>query len=253
MAKKIIPVALGTVAAVVALAGSRSAKAAALDAGDDVDEGGSTGLGPGESSAMIGGEPTDELPIDLPIVNRQAGPPEELKQGNKAKVLDLLEEYDAYMREHGVDTRLFSVEEITWQRTWQKYAIPKRKWWPCMASHLRYVVIPARKKLGSPIRITSAYRCPDYNASKKGAEKLSLHQWNLATDLSANSQDDLVELCYLIGEIWVTQGKELKMGMGAYPKSEPFNPVRFVHADSGWRRRYWNKDHTGIYQQVSNA
>lgn len=46
-----------------------------------------------------------------------------------------------------------------------------------------------RARLGRPIRVTSGYRCPKYNAAVPGAADGSLHQSGEAADIQVNGVD----------------------------------------------------------------
>lgn len=78
-----------------------------------------------------------------------------------------------------------------------------------------------REDLGSPITITSAYRCPDYNASIGGA-KNSQHKLGTATDIVVKhmSPNEVADAC------------EHFDGLGRYDS--------FTHIDSRGSKARWD-------------
>jgi hypothetical protein len=62
-------------------------------------------------------------------------------------------------------------------------AIPPKQWWRRMGYTLRVVDRIALELNVSKVVVTSAYRCPKYNARIPGAKSGSYHQANVAADV----------------------------------------------------------------------
>ena len=85
-----------------------------------------------------------------------------------------------------------------------------------------------RDHLGKPIRIISAYRCPEYNKSIGGAEK-SQHMYGKASDIKVKDMEPADVHKAILSLI--SQGKMKQGGVGLYET--------FVHYDIRGTRARW--------------
>ncbi|NIP94105.1 MAG: DUF882 domain-containing protein [Akkermansiaceae bacterium] len=108
-------------------------------------------------------------------------------------------------------------------------SLPPREMWEKLAPTLR-VADEIRERLGRPLcRVTSAYRCPDYNAVIPGAVRRSYHTRNQALDL--------VYFCTTrrAYKVAVRLRKEgfFRGGIGLYPT--------FIHIDTRGYAATWHR------------
>ena len=189
-------------------------------------------------------------PVDIPDrpKNEQPRPPIATGQPTDPQIADLLEEMRQAFEANGVDTSIFSAEEVTRLPMWGEIAIPPRDLWPRMAFTLREVAIPLRKAMGTALT-ARGYRPPEYNRAQKGSPG-SRHQYFEALDLrpqpytAANRR----KLAILGADLHNRRGSDLRMGLGVYGAQTPSN----IHIDTGFRRRTW-RDAQAWKERASNA
>lgn len=107
-----------------------------------------------------------------------------------------------------------------------KNTYPPRLLWPNFLPTLR-IVDDLRQHLGKPIRITSSYRSPEYNASVGGAPK-SQHKEFRAADIQCDGASP--QEVYKVLHLWREQGR-FSGGLGLYST--------FVHVDTRGHNTDW--------------
>jgi len=80
---------------------------------------------------------------------------------------------------------------------------------------------------GTPLVVTSGYRCPAHNATVKGASPRSYHQWGMAADFYVVG----IHPAELLSHVRIRYGKT--SGIGAYSNR--------IHLDSRGSMAYWDK------------
>lgn len=168
--------------------------------------------------------------------------PEPLLVGSRSepRICALLDEMAALFAEHGVDGTLVRPIEVTCMRKspGRAIAIPPRSTWPRMATTLREVFVPLRRRLGVPLSLVG-YRPPDYNAAV-GGKPGSRHQAFQAIDIRVVKDHATPErrraLALEAAALFIARGRPLRMGLGVYGCPTPGN----IHVDTGWARRTWN-------------
>ena len=107
-----------------------------------------------------------------------------------------------------------------------KNSLPPRELWGNIA-HTGKIIDEARHRLGQPVRITSCYRSPEYNAQVGGARK-SQHKLFRAVDLTTSAG---AETLY---DVLLKMRREgmYKGGLGYYVG-------RFVHIDTRGYNATW--------------
>lgn len=183
------------------------------------------GGGGGRKEPPLGPWLDEEPP--WPIYVGQRGDPE---------VESLLAEMDATFRSYGVNLDWIDAAQATEMRkTDGYYAIPPRAYWPRMAATIVYGFMPIRRDLGIPIRITSAYRAPDYNEAVGGSAG-SRHQFFEGLDMLPESGWN--DQALLAAQLFVRNGENLRMGLGIYGSP---GSASNIHIDTGHAMRTWEE------------
>jgi len=149
------------------------------------------------------------------------------------QIADLLREYNAYLRDQGVNTDWFSAEELTRLRRYGTHAIPPKHLWDEMVRTILAAAQPIRKELDEPLRIYNAFRPERYNSEVGGAPS-SLHIRNAALDLIPVNYSDRKRLAEIAARYAKKHGKEYRMGMGIYN----YPQMTGVHVDALVRDRF---------------
>jgi len=148
------------------------------------------------------------------------------------------ETYEAYLQSFGVEH--FTAREVTLLRRWGVAREPMRTTWPAMVPTLILAEM-LRRELGHPLAVGSGYRPADYNSAVGGATN-SQHLHNRAMDIDLPSAHATtahrVAFADAVGRLWHEYGDALRMGIGVYEK----NPRR-IHIDTGYRARFWEREH----------
>ena len=104
---------------------------------------------------------------------------------------------DQYITPH------FSLSELTYSRTARKMGIDNTPT-PLVIDHLIYMCVnllePIRKKIGTPVLVTSGYRCAELNKAIGGSSR-SEHVYGSAVDIKCFGITDDLMFARLIEEI----------------------------------------------------
>ncbi len=148
------------------------------------------------------------------------------------------ETYQEYLGSFGI--RHFTAREVTLLRRWGVVREPMRATWAAMVPTLQLADM-VREELGHPLAVGSGYRPTDYNSAVGGATN-SQHLHNRAVDLDLptgyTDTEHRVAFADAVGRLWHEYSGTLKMGMGVYED----NPRR-IHIDTGYRARFWEREH----------
>lgn len=146
--------------------------------------------------------------------------------------------YQSYLESFGVHS--FTAREVTLLRRWGVVREPMRALWPSIVPALQLAQM-LRDELGHPIVVGNGYRPEDYNTAVRGSRN-SQHMHNRALDLDLPSTHAETKhreaFADAVGRLWHKHGDALKMGIGVYEK----NPKR-IHIDTGYRARFWEREH----------
>ncbi len=173
-------------------------------------------------------------PSEPVVIPKGAARPIAVGVPGDPKVAALLTEMNQFLAKNGVDTSVASAREFTLlPKTPEKVsAIPPREYWPAIATLLREVFVPLRKRMGMPLEIRG-FRPVDYNA-KVGGARYSRHIYATAMDIYVAPPNATTEnknrLKLEAASIYLNR-PDLKIGFGAYNSN--------VHLDWGWKRRTW--------------
>ncbi len=152
------------------------------------------------------------------------------------------ETLDAYLVSMGID-HFSAAEIVTMRRAGITVPEPPREWWPRIIPTLRAAEW-LRERMGHPLIVGNCYRPDPFNRQVGGARR-SQHLYLRAVDLdlptSKRSVENMARFYQTAAELWLTQGRDLAMGLGLY---QPWAGSR-VHIDTGYRRRHWSKRYTG--------
>ncbi len=148
------------------------------------------------------------------------------------------ETLDEYIVRHGIDH--FSAREVlTMRRLGVTVDAPPRAWWPRMIPTL-LLAERIRSKCGHPLIVGNGYRPNPYNKQVGGARN-SMHLHFRALDLDLpdghKSREDQERLYRAAGELYLTLGRDWKIGLGLYR----YHRGTRVHIDTGYRRRSWSR------------
>lgn len=174
--------------------------------------------GPGNVIPLAEGTSTDE------IARGRASDPE---------IRALLDEYNEYLEDQGVNTDWFSAEELTRLRRYGTHAIPPKHLWDEMARTILAVAQPIREEIDEPLRIYNAYR-PEWYNKEVGGARSSLHIRNAALDLIPVEFSDRKRLAEIAARYAKKHGEEYRIGMGIYN----YPKMTGVHVDALVRDRF---------------
>ncbi len=147
-----------------------------------------------------------------------------------------MKDLQRFLRNAGI--RHFSAKEVlTLARAGILAPVPPEKIWGNIISAL-YVAMQIREKMGCPLLVGNGYRPAKLNR-QVGGSKRSQHVTFRALDLDLpkryQSRARQERFYKIAAEIYLNQGKGLKMGLGIY---RPNKGTR-IHIDCGWIRRCW--------------
>ena len=168
---------------------------------------------------------TDEqcdVSIPAPWVDEDA-----LDRGSRAEMESLHAELADALRGCGAKLRHVTVQELTYLRQANEYAIPPRKLWRRMA---KTVVLweGIREEFGRPIVINSAYRDRAYNRVVGGQDK-SQHLQASALDFAAQQSSLTTTLAKIVLTRFrrVGAGEAMGLGIAGFPQAS------YIHMDTG--------------------
>jgi len=143
------------------------------------------------------------------------------------------ETLDQYIDSHGIE-HFKAREVLRLRRLGVDAPEPPRRWWPRIIPTLR-VAEYLRSRVG-PLSIGNGYRPEPLNSKVGGAKNSQhLHFRALDLDLVDKSRRNQEEFYRAAGELYLTHGVALKMGLGLY---RMWRGTR-VHVDCGYRKRAW--------------
>lgn len=159
------------------------------------------------------------------------------------KQTQALNEIDNLFKDVGIEH--FSAKEVCqMRRAKNAIAIPPRKFWERIIPAL-LLAEEIRSLIECPLQVGNGYRPRDYNKAV-GGSMFSQHIQFRALDLDLSKWRGiegivLQETFYETAcEIFLSRGKELKMGLGLYRH----NRGTRIHIDTGYSYRHWKKKYT---------
>lgn len=152
-----------------------------------------------------------------------------------------LDSIDFIFKAEGIEH--FTAREVcSMRRAGNAIAIPPFKFWERIIPTLR-LAEEIRSLIECPLQVGNGYRPRDYNKAV-GGSMFSQHIQFRALDLDLPRsrrgialQEELYETA---AELFLSKGKELKMGLGLYRH----NRGSRIHIDTGYGYRHWKKKFT---------